>query len=61
MKSKTFSKKLTLNKKTVADLSIDKMKNVLGGALITYGCWQSPVNCTVDCSFPTGVNCGDCR
>jgi hypothetical protein len=31
MKSKNFKKKLTLNKKTVADLSSGSMKNARGG------------------------------
>jgi hypothetical protein len=31
MKSKTFSKRLTINKKTIVDLNVDKMKDVHGG------------------------------
>jgi hypothetical protein len=31
MKSKNFSKKLTLNKNTIADLNMDKMRGVYGG------------------------------
>jgi hypothetical protein len=31
MKSKNFKKKLTLNKKTVADLNIDEMADIHGG------------------------------
>ncbi|MCP5045939.1 MAG: hypothetical protein GY940_02135 [bacterium] len=32
MKAKNFSKKLVLNKKTVADLSMKEIKDVYGGA-----------------------------
>jgi len=35
MKTKRFSKKLTLNKKTVADLKSNEMKEVHGGIIIT--------------------------
>ena len=31
MKSKNFKKKLTLNKKTIADLNILEMKDIYGG------------------------------
>jgi len=36
MKTKTFSKKLKLNKKTVANLDVAKMKQVKGGCVNTY-------------------------
>jgi hypothetical protein len=55
MKSKAFGKKLTLNKKTVADLNIDKMMNVQGGRAyipqwtetceITGGCCPTECSC----------------
>ena len=40
MKSKNFEKKLTLNKKTIVDLSKDEMKDVDGGVdwEFTYTC-----------------------
>ena len=51
MKAKKFSKKLGLNKKTVANLTIKGMKDVLGGKIRTactyclYTCTGLP--CTV--------------
>ena len=38
MKSKTFTKKLVLNKKTVADLKGKEMKDVVGGEPPTKAC-----------------------
>jgi hypothetical protein len=52
MKSKTFGKKLTLNKKTIADLTIGKMRNVHGGKdkpphyVETYTCGGTSCYCT---------------
>jgi len=36
MKPKVFNKKLNLNKKTIADLNGNEMKEVHGGELIEY-------------------------
>jgi hypothetical protein len=63
MKSKVFSKKLTLNKKTIADLTIGKMMNVHGGGPIT----ARPVitdTCATSCACtgPTGyIYCPPCK
>lgn len=40
MKTKTFERKLTLNKKTIDDLSNGEMKDVYGGITcpLTYTC-----------------------
>jgi natural product precursor len=38
MKPKNFSKKLILNKKTIADLNNKKMKDVLGGGTMPWTC-----------------------
>jgi natural product precursor len=37
MKTKTFSPKLSLNKKTIANLNNKEMKNLIGGIPITWG------------------------
>ena len=42
MKSKTFSIKLSLNKKTIANLKNKEMKNVIGGYPGTYGPYSCP-------------------
>jgi len=55
MKAKRFNKKLVLNKKTIADLSIDEM-NAAHGGVTTSGCTLK-----VTCSVPTGPNCGPTR
>lgn len=38
MKVKQFSQKLSLNKETVANLSVDEMTNLKGGLRWTEGC-----------------------
>jgi hypothetical protein len=57
MKSKTFGRKLTLNKKTIADLDGSQMKNAYGG----IDCTVHRTNCTLchtDCTCEyTGVCC----
>ena len=53
MKAKRFNKKLALNKKTIADLSIDEMNVVHGGETV-------PI-CTIigpTCVVPTEGKCG---
>jgi hypothetical protein len=58
MKSKAFGKKLTLNKKTIADLKMDKVK----GAYIT----DTLKDCYIDtsampeCSAMYRCTCGTC-
>ena len=59
MKSKVFVKKLTLNKKTIANLKNGEMREVYGGIDmdLTDGCTlYSCVSC-----FPTGLpDCHNC-
>jgi natural product precursor len=61
MKTKTFSKKLTLNKQTVTNLEEQQLDKIKGGLdsihascflscaetcnVRTYPCWSCPVNC----------------
>ena len=45
MKSKKFSMKLTLNKKTIVNLNGNAMKEVHGGIIPTYG----RTSCGTDC------------
>jgi hypothetical protein len=47
MKTKKLSKKLVLNKKTIANLKNDEMKGVYGGEIATT-LWS---NCIL-CSYP---------
>jgi hypothetical protein len=65
MKSKTFGKKLTLNKKTVADLSIGKMQNAYGGQDAPYKSLLYPLTvcCPTECTCgPTGIpGCPNCN
>jgi len=58
MKNKTFSKKLLLNKKTVADLSKKDMGAVWGGSFNTChtDCGQNTCGCT-DGSCDTVTAC----
>jgi hypothetical protein len=60
MKSKTFRKKLTLNKKTIADLNMGKMNKVYGGILESYN--QTACTCEITggcCTYgcPTENSC----
>jgi len=58
MKPKKFSKRLSLNKKTIADLNNGQLDNVKGGLT------QNPCPGTVDCPFsytcPSGGLRGQC-
>ena len=68
MKSKKFTKKLNLNKKTIADLNNDEMNKAHGrgpasqivsdcSCLLTGCCPTQVTDCTCTCS-PTGeLNC----
>jgi hypothetical protein len=69
MKPKSFSKKLSLNKKTIADLSGSEMKDVNGIGVCTYnsGCDITDYTCfTCNCpptnkfcdTFEPDTNCG---
>jgi hypothetical protein len=70
MKTKKFEKKLTLNKKTVANLNILAMKNVQGGVMTQTECLTcpieySPLPCNTrpitTCVITNGdLICGDC-
>jgi len=58
MKTKKFSKKLSLNKETIADLKSNDMKFVHGGNMqpeTRYGTSCPVQNCTA-----TGVPCNAC-
>jgi hypothetical protein len=56
MKSKTFGKKLTLNKETIADLKIGKMKDVQGGKDAPYKSLLYEITgcCPTECTCGTG-------
>lgn len=54
MKSKVYGKKLNLNKKTIADLKTDKMREVYGGIPTDLPA-TPPIGCTGTClSYCTG-------
>lgn len=63
MKPKNFSKRLILNKKTIADLNNKKMKDVLGGGdTVPWTCpyprcfpYKTETTC-LECCPPT-INC----
>lgn len=55
MKSKVYVKKLTLNKKTIADLKSGKMREVYGGGDITVPA-TPPIGCTLSCGTCEGGN-----
>ena len=64
MKTKKFSKKLSLNKKTIADLDNGKMKGVYGGVLQSVNtdcasCFYTGCNCPE--TEPLGYTCGCTR
>jgi len=58
MKTKTFSKKLSLNKKTVADLNNKDMQSVHGGA--TAEKTVCITRCVTDCALCTMTRCSVC-
>jgi len=51
MKPKKLSKKLALNKKTVASLNANDLNNVYGGSVTCYGHDNTCLTCT--CIHPT--------
>jgi len=54
MKRNEISKKLVLNKKTVSDLNINELKQVVGGYSVeTY--------CNTDCRTNCASNCVTCQ
>jgi hypothetical protein len=62
MKPKNFSKKLFLNKKTIADLSNKKMKDVFGGVQTKIDCTYGRNSCEVTgpcASNDPGSPCAD--
>jgi hypothetical protein len=59
MKAKTFGKKLTLNKKTVADLNMGQMKNAHGGLDCTIH-RTNCLACTYTCANTCAYTCADC-
>lgn len=60
MKSKIIGKKLNLNKKTIADLQTDKMREVHGGILTDLPA-TPPVGCTITCISCTSDGQNHCR
>lgn len=67
MKTKKFSRKLMLNKKTVANLNGSMMGKVHGGEgdsqTPANSCCMGPTdcpNCTQTCYCPTEVTCATC-
>lgn len=69
MKTKNFHKKLTLNKKTIADLTNSMMGNVLGGdgepigisRTYDFSCLLGPSDCVTNCgTCCTCVTCNTC-
>jgi len=57
MKTKKFSRKLSLNKRTVATLRVDELKNVIGGAE-TFQlrlCASEVETCNTDTCYDTGI------
>ena len=59
MKSKTLKRKLSLNKKTVADLNMGKMKNAYGGIKYTIP-ETNCILCTGTCPFTCEGTCVSC-
>ena len=68
MKPKKFRSKLSLNKKTIADLNEKAMRHLKGGCLktdvqsgclITYTCMADtcPTDCVVTCYYTCGASC----
>jgi hypothetical protein len=57
MKSKVFRKKLTLNKKTVANLGSPGMKQVLGGDIYISNMCSKPSLCGFCDTIGTGICC----
>jgi natural product precursor len=53
MKTKNLSKKLTINKKTIANLISTEMNGVRGGYHITFSPWVTCDNCTFTCEICT--------
>lgn len=61
MKTKKFSKKLTLSKKTIADLNKGEMSNLRGGIFTGEYCWTTIIaggrlTCT-PCPYETAHDC----
>lgn len=59
MKAKKLTKKLNLNKKTVAHLNSGDMKDVQGGIGITVR-WTNCIDCSGTCGFSCVGTCVSC-
>jgi hypothetical protein len=60
MKTKRFNKKLVLNKKTITNLDVKRMKSVNGGFTGLELCSQRPLLCdTAQCQITVDDTC-DC-
>lgn len=59
MKSKVSVKKLSLNKKTIADLKSDKMRVVYGGITVPQPA-TPPIGCTYTCLHTCANTCATC-
>lgn len=62
MKVKQLSKKLSLNKETVANLSVEQMRDSKGGVRWTEGCitgviCDTVITCPYSCIFSVQDNC----
>ena len=71
MKTKYLSKKLGLNKRTIAHLSRNEMDTVNGGAdhqtdtfcsncMTIYDTWCLSISCLITSCFPTQTSCDTC-
>ena len=58
MKTKNFSKKLSLNKKTVADLNNKEMQAIHGGETVELTICRT--RCVTDCVMCTMTRCSVC-
>ena len=58
MKSKVFSKKLSLNKKTVANLNNKEMQDIYGGETVEPTVCKT--RCITDCVACTMTRCSVC-
>ena len=58
MKSKNFKKKLTLNKKTIADLSNRQLEKVYGEADVKLSVLPCAYTVTTTCPTQAGGTCG---
>jgi hypothetical protein len=57
MKTKKFSKRLNLNKKTVADLNGNEMNDAVGGISGLRACFTYDLTCGENSCGPGASNC----